>query len=183
MRQFFKKYSKSFTLIELIIGVSIIIILSVIVIGNYEWGGYRVELQQTTHQVIQDMSKLRNRALSSPIDSPRPGIYIGISTSSYIIFEDLNGDYVYTSGEEKEVISLGENMIFQSTGCPESDPLSCPPASPPGAVNITFISPEPKIKIIRGGTETAGVMITIWSKKTDSTSSIFVGESGLIEPR
>jgi len=182
MKQFFKKHSKSFTIIELIIAVSIIIILSVVVIGNYEWGGYEVELHEATQKVVQDMSKLRNEALASSVDSPPPGIYIGLQTSSYIIFKDRNGNGEYDSdaGETQKVIDLGEDIYFESV---EWDLESNGPKGPRGSVNLSFIPPEPTVKIVLGDEEKNAVMVTLWSRKSNSTSSIFISQSGLIETR
>jgi len=178
--KFFKKHSKSFTIIELIIAVAIIIILSVIIIANYEWGGYQIELQEATQKVVQDMSKIRNETLSSPITSSPPGIYIKVSSSKYVLFRDLDSDGEYDEGEAQQIVDLGKDIYFQTF---EWDLEYGEKRGTPGSLTLFFIPPEPTVRIIVGGEQKNAAVIILWSKKAEATSSILITETGLIEVR
>lgn len=181
------KYS-SFALIEVLVVVSIIIILSVIVLTNYEFGGYQFAVQRSAHKVSQDLRRAEEMAMSAKsFNGTVPlggyGIHFTHSTSTYILFADLNGNgYYYTEAggyetdETVEIIDIEESVeIGQICQWPDEF-CDCGPR-----LSITFIPPDPIINFNSVRTATCSAEITFISKKTSDQILLYLRPTGLIE--
>ncbi|MCD6177949.1 GspH/FimT family protein [bacterium] len=160
--------SKGFTIIELIIVVFIIIVLSVIVVANYEWGGYELELGQSAQQLVGDLQWAREKSISSGDKSY--GVCLETQTSTYILFEDKDNDLKYDASQDilLERVRLRENILVTKLDIGVSTPTA----------NIVFVPPEPLVRI---NTDKTYVYITLWSQKSNATTAVFVHWSGLVE--
>jgi type II secretory pathway pseudopilin PulG len=147
---------KGFTLLEITIVVSIIILMGTIFVINFRGGEKQFALQRSAHKLAQDLRRAQETAMSSQIfeDSfPKGGygIYLEKGSNSYILFADCDGNQTYSEAgfaqscaeagtndpfrEKIEEISF-EKGIYISEFSPEEN-----------SVAITFFPPDPKITI------------------------------------
>ena len=164
------RISKGFTLIELMVVTSIIVLLTALALPNYRAGSQRLALQRSAHQLAQDLRRAEELALSSQQfggEVPKGyGIYFNRNQSNqYILFADLgDGDRQYTDSSEKvETITL-EGKVVISALSPEFA----------SAVTVVFVPPDPSVYF---NPDAAVVLITLLAQETEI---IQVNKAGLI---
>ncbi len=158
-----KQKQKGFTLFEITVVVSIIVLLSTIFIASYRGGEKQFALNRSAHQLAQSLRKAQEMAMSSQKTSPSfgsetfpkggYGIYLHEGSSSYILFADCDNDAVYDEsgpalscaaategnpyGEKVEEFSLEEGIFISNLSL----------KSPENSLYITYFPPDPVIKI------------------------------------
>ncbi|MCX6764537.1 MAG: type II secretion system protein [Candidatus Nealsonbacteria bacterium] len=172
---------KGFTLIEVLVSLVIIILLTTLVMVNFEWGGYQFALKRSLYKLSQDIRNVQEMAISSrKVEGVSPtggcGIHFNLleSTSSYILFADTdyNGIYNPLAGD---LIIGNEIELEKNVAIYNLSPMVG------GALDIVFLPPDPKIKI--NGTEAiqpqnANIYL---SAPTGATGTVSVNSVGLIE--
>jgi prepilin-type N-terminal cleavage/methylation domain-containing protein len=162
---------KAFTLVELLVTISIITILTAIVVFNYRSGGEQLALQRAANQLAEDIRRTMEMALSGKeragsFPQGGYGIYFNTSSaSSYIIFADSNGNKNYDSGEEVEVVKIKEKNITIFS------------ISSGSSLSITFLPPVPEINFLPSS-ETVNISLR---NSQSQTKNIFINKVGLIE--
>jgi len=173
-------HSQGVTLVELLITVLIISIIVSISFLGYRELGERLTLQRAVYQIVADIERTREMAMSAQefegtgsIPEGGYGIYFDISTpDEFILFADLDlgsgPDKVY-SGVVEEV----ERVYLD--GAIEVSALS--PSSP---INIVFLPPAPNVYLV-GGASMDRIEVTIVLKRDSSkTRKIYINSVGLI---
>ena len=101
-----KRKSSGFTLIEILVVVSVIAIISTYLIVNWRKNEKRYQVQFAAQELVQNLRKAQDMALSGkkyPGETTVPsayGIYFNLSTkNSYLIFGDKNGNNTYQGGD------------------------------------------------------------------------------------
>jgi prepilin-type N-terminal cleavage/methylation domain-containing protein len=172
--------SRGVTLVELLITVLIIsIIVSISFLGHRELNE-RLTLQRAVYQIVADIERTREMAMSAQefegtggIPEGGYGIYFDISTpNEFILFADLDlgvgPDRVYSG-----VVEQVEKIYLD--GAVEVSALS--PSSP---INIVFLPPAPNVFLV-GGSSIDEVEITIILKSDFSkTRKIYINSAGLV---
>jgi len=161
--------SKAFTLIELIVVVSIITLMTALILPNYREGERQLALQRSAYKLAQDLRRAQEMALSSQkFDKEVPagyGIYLNKSQPfQYILFADLDNGKDYDAGETVEILQLERQIQISSL-------------SPVSPLTIVFTPPDPQIYISGGNVATV-----VLRPKTDltKTKSVIVNKAGLI---
>lgn len=112
---------KGFTLVELMVSLSIIIVLVSLVVINYNIGFSENNLTNAQSISYQNIRLAQSYALSyRSYDDVSPsywGVYFEQGTSSIILFADLNGNYSYDDGEADillggKTIALPQDIII-----------------------------------------------------------------------
>ena len=178
---------KGFTLVEMLITISIVVILSTIVMINYKPGKERLALNRSAIKLSQDFDLAREYAMSSRELSgvvPQGGyaIYIGNSISTYFLFANSNDDNQYGSGDEiisnlqfEPEIVLRQVKLSSSAG----DRTILPAEGK--IANIIFQPPDPSIFFVLDGVEYESAEIVICLKSNPSvTKTIKINKSGLV---
>lgn len=107
-------YKQGFTLLELLVVIFIVGLISSMLVANWRKGEKQYLLQRTAQEIVQNIRKAQDMALTSfRYEGEIPsnyGIYFNIqeSRSSYKIFADDNGNQKYNSGER-----VGEDIILE----------------------------------------------------------------------
>jgi len=167
MKQFGNE--KSFTLVELLVSIFIIILMSGIIFTNYRVGGRQFALQRSANKLAQDIRRAQAMAMGAAEHAGCPagykygyGIYL-ITTESghYILFADCDNGEDYDSGEMVEDIKFEAGVKIKTLS---GDPLT-----------ITFTPPDPKITIF----PVAPASIQLGND--GQTKTITVNSAGLIE--
>jgi prepilin-type N-terminal cleavage/methylation domain-containing protein len=108
------KNKKGFTLVELIVSLSIIIILVSLTVINYNIGFSENNLTNAQSMAYQNIRLAQSYALSyrsyNDILPEYWGLYFGKGSSSIIFYADLNGDYEYN--EDEADLSLGGKTVL-----------------------------------------------------------------------
>lgn len=167
--------NKSFTLIELIVVTSIIILLSAIVFPNYRGIERQFALQRSAHKLAQDIRRAGEMAMSTrefegEIPKGGYGIHLSISWRTYYKLYADNGNGKYGSGDsDVEIINLEKGVYIQNIS--------------PSSLSINFKPPIPTIKITtEAGQKSTTAVITL-SLESDPTKTkiIKVNSAGLID--
>jgi len=162
--------SKGFTLIEMLVVITIIAILTTISIPFYQGSRKKMLLQNITNKLAQDIRKAQEMAMATKesqcgIPKGGYGVYFVENQKKYILFADCDGNEKYDGGIEKfKEINLEKGaQIYQLF-----------PSSP---LTITFSPPDPTTFINQTTTfQSAKIFIKIDNK----TSSVEVLSTGLI---
>ena len=185
-----RRLPSSFTLIEVLVTISIIAILTGIFFVNYRSGQQQFTLQRAANKLAQDIRRTEAMAIESKKCSPPPvscpsgggvpaggyGFYVDKSSwpDRYFIYADNSAiSQCYNLGEAIETIYLEKGVIIKDLN----------PGNPSFSVN--FLPPDPTINfkyqdctdIIQNS-----VIITIALETDNSkTKTITVNKAGLVE--
>jgi len=162
MKQF--NNEKSFTLIEILVSIFIIILMSGIIFANYRQGGQQFALQRSANKLAQDIRRAQEMTISAQKHNgiiPPGGYGINLdtnqSTEEYILFANQGAGCVYSVAED-DVIDKGnferEVKISQllKDGSPSSVLTICflpPYGRTAGNTNyLIYLEDEGKYKLI-----------------------------------
>jgi prepilin-type N-terminal cleavage/methylation domain-containing protein len=163
--------NKGFTLVELLVTVSIISLLSVVVFANYRLGEKRFALERSAHKLAQDIRRAQNMSMTTQeFQGAVPGgygIYFNITNpTQYFLFADLNGNKIYDSNEKVQTLEFEKRVSI----------IILSPSSP---LNIFFFPPDPAV-LISGNPAINSASITL-NFEGGSGKTIKVNKVGLIE--
>ena len=173
---FRKKYAyhqAGFTLIELLVVISIIGLLSSLVLANHHNSQKKYALSQATQQLISDLRKAQNMAMSGvDIEIGQYygyGLYLNKVDSFYIIYADKNDNTSYQPSDTTiETVNLSSQIKINSLS-----PLA-------NKIDVFFKPPEPTTYInANSGTGISGI-ITLELEGTSLTKTVTVTTAGLI---
>lgn len=108
---------KAFTLIEILVVISIIGLLGGIFWANYQGSERHSQLTSARDTFLQNLRLAQSNALAgTELDGTIPsggwGLRIDASSTTYVVFADKNGNQVYDEGEETSNIALPEGVEF-----------------------------------------------------------------------
>jgi len=175
MKQFSNE--KSFTLVELLVSMFIIVLIAGVVFANYRQGGQQFALQRSVNKLAQDIRRAQAMAMGASEYQgsvpPRYGVeFTTDNPDYYILFADNNDNGTYQSNPDVEVekIPLEEGVrIFELFTI-----------SPQTGLWISFKSPDPITEIRDpGGPRSLGGIRLIGAN--NQTKTISVNAAGLIE--
>jgi len=162
-----------FTLTELLVTMFIIALLSSLVLAGHRSGQKKYALSQATQQLVSDLRRAQNMAMSGVEMAGRSGygIYAGKDDISYTIYSDKNGNLSYQGeppDELIETIDLPSQIKISSV----SPSLS--------KIDIFFEPPEPTTYI--NADDGAGISgtITLELEDTSLTKTVTITTAGLI---
>lgn len=168
--------NKSFTLVELLVVTSIIILLSAIILPNYRGIERQFALQRSAHKLAQDIRRAGEMAMSTrefqeEVPEGGYGIHLELSWGNYYkLYADKNGNEKFDGADgEVETINLEKGVYIKNIL--------------PSSLSINFRSPIPTVKIkTEAGQDSVNATITL-SLESDSTKTkiIKVNAVGLID--
>ncbi len=177
MKQFSKELS--FTLVEILVSIFIIVLMAGIVFANYRQGGQQFALQRSANKLAQDIRRVQQMAMGASEYQgsvpPRYGVELTTTNPDYsILFADKNdnGTYQPSPGPDVEVerIPLEEGVRI----------VELFTISPQTGLWIAFKSPDPITEIRDpGGPRSLGGIRLI--SANDQTKTLSVNAAGLIE--
>ena len=185
---------KGFTLIELIVSISIMTIISTLVMANYKTGGKSAELNMAAQKIVTDIRRVQEFTMGmkefddgATIEYPEGGWGIRFSVNSgendkYIIFADTDNDKKrIVVAENSQIINLPSDISF--------DAFDIDGNISRNFAYITFVAPDPDIFIGGANNENNSslptnnakqIKITI-KNKDGKTKDIVVNSFGLVE--
>jgi len=153
---FFKK-NDGFTLLELIVSISIFVIVSTVVLANYSKYSGRVSIENLAHEIAISIRQaqvfgqnIREFGAGSN-QFPSYGVHFdSTNKNSFVFFADVNGNKKYDS---PDCVSVGteciERFIIQ-TGSSISD-LCGDTVCSRDSLDVTFTRPDPDAYILSNG--------------------------------
>ncbi|MFH1427723.1 MAG: prepilin-type N-terminal cleavage/methylation domain-containing protein [Patescibacteria group bacterium] len=159
------KVGAGFTLLELLVSVSILGMITGISLMNYRGSTKSTALQLESHKIVGDLRKAQTMALgaiefSGSVPLGGWGVSFTSGASEYYVFADIDNDGVYDAvGELLTTVLLENSITFSASG------------------NITFTPPDPLTFI--DGVNAGEKTITITNGVR--TKSIVVNFLGLID--
>lgn len=175
-----EKRTRSFTLVEALVSISIIFILTAVILPRYATLRDDFSLLSATYKLSQDIRMTQEMATSTKEYSGQIplggyGVYLTESSAtSYRIYADTNGNEVYNAGDGIfTTINIVRGVRIQSI---------LPRTSTPNEASINFRPPDPSVKIsIPGQADPSPVEITLVLESNPSkTKKVFVNKVGLI---
>ncbi|MFC1789423.1 hypothetical protein ACFLYY_00425 [Patescibacteria group bacterium] len=180
----FKKLN-GFTVIEILIATSIMIVMSAVVFLNYDAGGQQLALHRSASKLSQDLRLAQEMAVSSSFsdktegDFPDGGYGIWIdrinNSEKYILYGDKNTNYQYDDGVDYEIKEIKfERGIFISkidSSIGEKNSAS-----------VNFFPPIPETYIKTGDPTEPDLIVITLSLKNDlsQTRIVYINKAGLI---
>ena len=164
---------RGFTLVELIVVISIIGLMSVAILANYRNAEKKYLVGQTAQKLASDIRKAQNMAMSgvdiSGTNRYGYGIYVRQADNYYIIYADVNGN------SSHQPVDLTIETIYFPEGI-EVDSIL--PIS--SRVDIYFESPDP-VTYINYPTPAGTAAITLKYKDTSFTKTVTATGAGLVQ--
>ncbi len=180
-KKYNKKFLLGFTLVEILIVMSIILILLVVIFSGYSAGRKGLALQRSAHKLAQDLRRAQEMAMSAAEFREKvPGGGYGIyftpdNNERYYLYADTSpipyGDQEYTPGEDAgpiEIIILEKDIYISDI--------------PQNSLSINFSPPDPTTTITGtgDGTEATITLCIKGSNCLGQTKKVKVNKSGLI---
>ncbi len=178
----------AFTLIEMTVSISIIVLTAVLFIANYHSTNQQTDLTMTAQKVVADIHATQNNTLglvkyNGLIPAGGWGIHFNTDELAYTIFADLNapgelGNMEYDAFVEGQV-AYGARV----TDLPRNVVIDTIKTSGgfPNMVNLTFLPPDPQTNIYDGLATSSIVLIVIKNKQTNTCRTVSVNFLGLAE--
>lgn len=173
---------KSFTLVEILVVIAIILLLSSITFLDYRTSQHQLNLKRAANKLAQDLRRAQGMAMSAALSEktggevPEGGYGIQFEeTNTYILFGDKNSNHSYDSGSDYWIEALETEKevtikSFRTSGGERNK------------ITITFVSPDPQVFIKTPlGLEPKWAEITLaLEQDPDITMTVYVNKAGLI---
>ena len=173
--------TSGFTLVELLVVISIIILLTSISMPVYQGARSQLALRRAANKLAQDIGRARQMAISveeysGKIPSGGYGVYFETIDSEYnaYIYADNSGNqrFDYNSSDRQiEKISLEKETKIKKVGNGSQK------------YSINFMPPDPVVSFYEGSAQLAQKELEIiisLRKDPNITKSVIVNKSGLI---
>ncbi len=181
------KEKKGFTVLEMVISMSMVVLVTALFIANYRTTEKRTDLIMTAQKLVADIHQAQNNSLglvkySSGV--PAGGWGVNFSTTNndqYTIFADLD-----SSGPGYMVMDAGENTVDYGAriiSLPDNIEISAIRVGGVVATSgvVTFLPPDPKTNIYDGTSTSTTMDIELKETRNDSIKTIRVNFLGLAE--
>ncbi len=138
----FLKNQNGFTIVEMIVSVSIVVLLTGLFLANYHAINKRSEINMVAQKMLSDIHLAQSKSLSleeygvDNIPLGGWGIHLVEGESGYIIFADDNGDKEYNIGEADE--TMGAKNISMTNVVISNIDLD-------NSLDIIFLPPNPTV--------------------------------------
>lgn len=143
---------RGFTLMELMVVISIFVIISSIILADYPGFSQRVALERTAQEIALSMREAETRALAVRETVEGSGLFPGFGVhfnsatpQEYILFADINSDNVFQTPEEIDhfFIEKSPEIVAVCVNVETNPPGDCTMSW----VDIVYLRPDPTITI------------------------------------
>ncbi|MBI3335383.1 MAG: hypothetical protein HY001_02700 [Candidatus Portnoybacteria bacterium] len=173
---------RSFTLVELIVSLAVLIILSSILLVSPSRGPESYRFTATVQKLVADIERAKSfslgaRVFKASVPSGGWGVHFVKGESCYILFGDENANGLYDGA--------GETLCDANAASPASERfervflsegVEISLLTPTDSVDIIYLPPLPRIFV--NGSETTNVQITLRSKALNVTKTIIANIVG-----
>lgn len=185
-----KKFHKelSFTLVELLVSMFIIVLIAGVVFANYRQSGQQFALQRSANKLAQDIRRAQQMAMGAKEcqecgGGVPPGYGVVLDkdwdTKKYRLYADTNGNNEFFNPNDPIVeppyIELESGVIIKE--------ISLPPNTY-SSVSINFRPPDPIMNIkynVGPGGQSKTIITLALETDPNKTKNVEVNNAGLIE--
>jgi prepilin-type N-terminal cleavage/methylation domain-containing protein len=177
--------NKGFTVVELIVTISILVIVTTLIFANYPKFRENISLKKTAQETALAVRQAQTYGLGVREFQPGTGIFPGYgvhfnitSSDSFILFADLDEDNVYdgvSENVESFKIQTGEKLSGLCANVKTSPPGTCGF----NTIDIIFFRPKPLVTIKADGSDFFDAEIKIISPR-GQIKTIVILSSGQI---
>ncbi len=181
----------AFTLIEMVVSLSIIVMVTALFIANYHSANKRTDIIMTAQNLVADMHLAQNNTLglvkyNDAVPAGGWGLAFNVNQDYYTLFADL--DAPGTSGYMSMDAATEANPDYggRITRLPQGitiSKLTTTGSTTNDAVNVTFLPPDPRTNIYRVAAAATSTALEIELKEAQNNSikTIRVNFLGLVE--
>ena len=179
------KYNLGFSLIELIVSISIITLLTAIFLANYHTINQRTDLTMAAQVMVTDIRMAQANSLgliqyNGEVPLGGWGVFVSgyADDNSYAIFADVDGTQD-ASGDESatqfgaKIVVLPRNITIDSLTTQNNQVVQ--------KANIIFLPPDPLTYIITDLGTTTALNIRLKESLNNTTKTVRVNFLGLVE--
>jgi len=177
-----------FTLMEMVVSVSIIVMVTVVFIANYHATNRRTDLTMAAQALVADLHLAQNNTLglikyNGALPAGGWGVHFNIDSTDYVTFADLNapgesGAMSYDSATEGNV-DYGARVSHLPSGVVINSLADT--SGSPTIVDVTFLPPDPTTSIFNGSATSSVLSIRLKDTHTGQTKTVQVNFLGLAE--
>lgn len=149
--------NRGFTIVELIVTTSILVIVTTLIFANYPKFRENVSLKKTAQEIALAVRRAQTYGLGVREFQQGTGIFPGygvhfdiVFPDSFVLFADINGNNVYdgvSENVESFKIQTGEKLSGLCANAKTSPPGTCGF----NTINIIFFRPKPLVTIKADG--------------------------------
>jgi len=169
-----------FSLIELLVTMSIVVIVTSVSLANYPSFSEKLSLKRTVQEVALSIRQaqiyggsVKKFEGATIEDFPGYGVYFSEDSSFFSLFADEDNDHDYAPAEQIRLFEIKTGDKISTLKC---DGLSCPGRE----LQVVFVRPGPTVHLVDGsGGSHSVVEITVQSRK-EGTKVIKVYVTGQI---
>jgi len=183
-----KQHKAAFSLVEMIVSMSIIVLLTALFLANYRASNKRTDLVMTAQVLVTDIRYAQANALGLvKYDGAMPsggwGVHfssLDANNSNYIIFADSNDNKEYDDGEAAEnlggrIVSLPTNIIIKEILLGQNASISA------NNFDVTFLPPDPITRLYNGIEDGNVARIVLENIASGDEKTIYLNFLGLVE--
>ncbi|HNX11194.1 MAG TPA: prepilin-type N-terminal cleavage/methylation domain-containing protein [bacterium] len=176
-----KARQSAFTLLEMILVLSVIAIISGLFWANYYGGEKRSQVINAQKELIRQLRLAQTYSLSGKqYNNNLPlggwGLHVNQASTTYLFFADVNGNQVYDTGEAN--VTAGGRVGTWPAG------ITISSSTPADILDITFRGQtSPWANIYDGAATSSEATITFYEGENSSTAMVRINEGGLISDR
>ena len=182
-----KQHKAAFSLVEMIVSMSIITLLTALFLANYRASNKRTDLVMTAQVLVTDIRYAQANALGLvKYDGVMPSGGWGVHFSAldanhgnYIIFADSNDNKEYDEGEAAE--NLGGRIVPLPTNIIIKEILFGNANTEINSFDVTFLPPDPRTRLYNGIEEANVARIVLENTASDEEKIIYLNFLGLVE--
>jgi len=189
-KSIFSEEGKAFTLIEMIVSISVITMITAIFIANYRSANKRSDLIMAAQNLVADLHLAQNNTLglvkyNAAVPASGWGVYFDIASSSYVLFADL--DAAGTSGYMSLDAATEARAEYGGRVTTLAPDIRITKLTTNGGVigntaTVTFLPPDPRTNIYRDAVATStSLEIEMTEGRNNSIKTVRVNFLGLIE--
>lgn len=185
-----KNSKAGFSLVELLMVVTIIILMSTIVLVSFRSGQDQFTLQRAAHLLAQDIRRAQELAMRAEdfhgtVSRGGFGVHLTTGASSYVLFADCD------NGRDFDLTGSATSCVTATTASGGSFPeqlesrtfeagVTITSITPAASSTIVFIPPRPVTQIRSGGSVVTSTTITLGISGLAQTQRVFINNAGLI---
>ncbi len=183
-------FKPAFTLIEMIVSISMIVIVTALFIANYRSANKRTDLIMTAQNLVADIHLAQNNTLglvkyNDLVPPGGWGISFDVDKNYYTLFADLDAPDSSGYMSMDEATEARPEYGGRVTHLPAEikiSKLTLGDGTDVNAANVTFLPPDPRTNIFDTVTSTSSALkIELTEARNNSVKTVRVNFLGLVE--
>jgi len=177
----------AFTLLEMIVSISMITIVTALFIANYRSANKRTDLILTAQSLVADIHLAQNNTLglvkyNDAVPVGGWGVAFDVAKNYYVLFADWDEPYMNMDETTEANPDYGGRITYLPADITISK-LTTTGEFENSAVNVTFLPPDPRTNIYRvgSGATSSALEIELREGRNNSVKTVRVNFLGLVE--